>query len=118
MLGKKLDQPKEKPEYKGEWWRLVKYYNNNAFDKKRTKDMVFRVSIGFIVNCEGKAGEFKLLSEHEDKELTLAREILRLTRHLPMDWEPAKKKGKSVDCWYVITFTVHNGDFTTIFGDY
>lgn len=117
-IGEQLKKPRTIPEYLGENWRLKRFFTDNQFDFNRAKDMVFRVSIGFIVNCEGKAGDFFLLTEHEGKELNMAKELLETAKRLDFDWKPATKKKKNVDCYFVISITVFNGEFTTIFWDY
>jgi hypothetical protein len=117
-LDEKLKKAKTNPKYLGESWRLRRWFTDHQFDYNRAKDMVFRVSIAFVVNCEGKAGNFMLLTEHEDKELNMAKELLETAKRLPFDWEPAVKKKQNVDCWFVISITVFNGEFTTIFWDY
>lgn len=117
-VGEKLKKPKTPPEYLGENWRLKRHFIDNQFDFNRAKDMVFRVNIAFIVNCEGKAGNFILLSEHEDKELNMAKELVETAKRLQFDWKPATKKKDNVDCWFVISITVFNGEFTTIFWEY
>jgi len=73
------------------------------------KIIVFRVHIMFVVNCEGKAGNFQLTSKGKGDLESLANQVLEIVNNMPQNWKPAKKNGEAVDCYQVLSFTVIGG---------
>ena len=97
------------PEFEGGIDALKEYFAENPLTDDRAKDIVFRVHIMFVVNCEGKAGNFQLTSKGKGDLETLANQVLEIVNNMPQNWKPAKKNGEAVDCYQVLSFTVIGG---------
>ena len=85
------------------------YFKNNPLNDRRAEEMVFRVAIGFIVNCNGNAGNYTIISNGKGLLETLANQVLEIVNKMPNKWNPAKKDNKDVDCYQVLSFTVLGG---------
>ena len=70
---------------------------------------MFRVYIGFIVTCEGKAGNFQTVGKGRADLETYANEVLAIVNKMTQSWQPAMKDNKAVDCYQVLSFTVAGG---------
>src|SRR5690242_4895307 len=62
-LGQNLTGPGTNPSFDGGPGELKKYFVSHALTNKKAKDIVFRVHIGFLVNCNGQAGNFQIVSK-------------------------------------------------------
>jgi hypothetical protein len=55
-------EPETNPAFIGGIEELKKYFANNPLTDVRVKDAVFRVAIGFVVDCNGKSGNYKIIT--------------------------------------------------------
>ncbi|GHV34748.1 hypothetical protein FACS1894178_2880 [Bacteroidia bacterium] len=104
----------ENPIFEGGIEALKKYFAENPLTDERAKDLMFRVSIGFVVNCGGKAGNFQIITKGKGTLETLANQILEKVNKMPQNWKPAKKNGKAVDCYQVLSFSVLGGELNKV----
>ncbi len=109
----KFKKPKKSPAYIGGKTPLRNYYLNHPLTDERVKDRLFRVRIGFLVNCNGEAGQWRVINKSTGELYEMANVVLQVAKTLPNRWEPAEdKKGNKVDCWQILEFTVSNGVLT------
>jgi len=116
ILTEKHKKPKTAPLFSGGKSKLLKYFSKYKIGDSRSKDLVFRIHIAFMVNCEGRAGDFRLLdNELEGTELKLSRQVFGLMKELPQVWKPAVYKGDKVNCYQVLSLTIMNGKISTAY---
>jgi hypothetical protein len=82
---------------------------SHALTDIRAKDIVFRVHIGFLVNCNGQAGNFQMISKGKDDLQELAQQVLTIVKDMPQNWQPASADNKDVDCFQILSFTIASG---------
>lgn len=105
--------PKKTPEYDGGKTVLRNWFLNQPLTDERAKDRLFRVRIGFMVNCKGEAGRWQVISKGKGELFEFANMVLDIVKTMPQKWSSAQdKKGNKVDCWQVLEFTVSNGRLT------
>lgn len=105
--------PKKTPEYEGGKTALRNWFLNQPLTDERAKDRLFRVRIGFMVNCKGEAGRWQVISKGKGELFEFANMVLDIVKTMPQKWSSAQdKKGNKVDCWQVLEFTVSNGRLT------
>lgn len=105
--------PKKNPAYKGDKTVLRNWFLNQPITDERAKDRLFRVRIGFMVNCDGKAGRWQLISKNKGELFEFANMVLETVKTMPQNWIPATdRKGNAVDCWQILEFTISNGILT------
>ena len=109
-----LPIPKTNPTFIGGIEELQKYFIPNPLTDEKAKSMFFKVHIGFLVNCEGKAGNFVVISRGKGDLETYANQVLSIVSKMPQQWQPATKKQKPVDCYQVISITVKEGKLEKI----
>ncbi|MFV0469832.1 MAG: hypothetical protein ACK5MK_12995 [Dysgonomonas sp.] len=97
------------PTYEGGIDVLKAYFAKQSLTDNKAKNIVFRVTIGFIVNCNGEVGNLQLLTRGKGDLETLANQVLEKVNEIPRGWLPANKDGKAVDCYQVLSFTVIDG---------
>ena len=97
------------PEFEGGIEALKIYFAENPLIDNKAKDLMFRVSIGFVVNCKGETGNFQILTKGKGELETFANQVLERVNNMPQNWKPAKKNGKVVDCYQVLSFTIVGG---------
>lgn len=102
--------PDVKPEYEHGKQALYDYFAEENFDSDKT----FTISIGFLVNSKGQAGNFEVLTKHSPENQQIVEEVLAITKYLPSFWLPAKVNGRYVDCYQVLNIMVHNGDVVKV----
>ncbi len=102
------------PEFEGGIEELKKYFAENPLTDEKAKDMMFRVAIAFVVNCDGKAGNFQIISKGKGTLETLANQVLERVNKMPQNWIAGKKKGKSVDCYQVLSFSIFSGQLDKV----
>ncbi|MDL2231874.1 hypothetical protein LJB85_03970 [Porphyromonadaceae bacterium OttesenSCG-928-L07] len=103
-----------KPVFEGGLVKLREYFAANPLTDERAQEIVFGVSICFLVNCEGKAGRFEIISKGKGELETLANLVLEKVNNMPQTWLPAKKNREPVDCYQVLYFTVEGGDLRNV----
>jgi hypothetical protein len=110
----KMKHPKTTAQYSGGIDELKKYFEANSLTAEIALNKLLRVNISFTVNCEGRTGNFNILSKGKGDLETIARLVLDLTSNMPSRWQPAKSMGKPVDSYQVLWFTLTNGKFTQV----
>ncbi|MDL2309400.1 hypothetical protein LJC68_10335 [Bacteroidales bacterium OttesenSCG-928-B11] len=110
----KLPSPKTNPEFEGGVEALRKYFAINSLTDEKAKDLFFRVTIAFVVNCEGKAGNFQIISRGKGDLETFANQVLEIVNNMPQNWIPAQRKGKAVDCYQVLSFSIKEGKLDNV----
>lgn len=109
----KFKSPKKNPYYTGGKDALRNYLNRYPLTDSRAKERLFRVRIGFMVNCNGEAGQWHIINKTRGELNEFANMVLDVVKNMPQNWKPAvDKKGSNVDCWQVIEITVSNGDLS------
>lgn len=109
-----LSAPKTGPTFTGGIEELKKYFAANPLTDEKVKNMFFRVHIGFLVNCEGKAGNFIVISGGKGELEKYAYQVLEIVNKMPQQWQPAIVKRKPVDCYQVLSFSVKNGQLDAV----
>lgn len=103
-----LSHPAKNPTVK-DAEELKKYFTANSLTDEKAKDLVFRVHIAFLVTCEGKTGNFEIISKGKGDLQTYANQVLAIVNRMPQNWQPAIADDKPVDCYQVVSFTVFDG---------
>lgn len=94
-----LTKPTTGPTFTGGIEELRKYFTANPLIDEKAKQMIFRVSIAFVVTCDGKAGNFVIVTKGKGDLATYANQVLAIVNKMPQNWQPAKVDGKTVDCY-------------------
>lgn len=83
------------------------FFRYHPIKDGRGAGMIFKISIAFQVNCNGEAGNYRIISNYNNKLFPeLAAKALEIVKEAPLHWSPAKDgDGNAVDCWQVIDFT-------------
>lgn len=106
--------PKTNPTFKGGLKELKKFFIANPLTDEKAGQMIFRVSIAFVVTCDGKAGNFELITKGKGDLATFANQVLAIVNKMPQNWQSATVKGKQVDCYQVLSFTVSGGQLDQV----
>ena len=109
-----MPEPETNPSFDGGVDELKKHFADNPLTDVRVKEIVFRVSIAFIVNCNGNAGNFMIITKGKGLAETFANQVLERVNKMPQTWKPAMKNGEKVDCYQVLSFTVTSGQFDKV----
>lgn len=109
QLGAGYKEPDQLPNYPGGLENLKSYFQAHPLSDQRAQGSVFRVAISFRVNCEGKAGDFKIITKGKGDLEELAHQVLAVVNEMPEDWEAAQEDDRAVDCYQVLSFTVFGG---------
>lgn len=109
-----LTKPTTTPAFTGGLDELKKYFSANPLTDERVKESIFRVSIAFMVNCEGKAGNFEIVTNGRGDLATYANQVLAIVNNMPQNWQPATVDGKTVDCYQVLSFSVSGGQLDKV----
>jgi hypothetical protein len=109
-----LPKPDKAPEFIGGIEELKKYFAAHPLTDEKTKQMVFRVSISFLVTCDGHAGNFQIVTKGRGDLETYANQVLAIVNSMPQSWKAALKDGKGVDCYQVLSFSVVNGQLDKV----
>jgi hypothetical protein len=102
-------KPATNPKYSGGIPELRKFFANKKLIDARAAGRVFRVAIGFVVNCKGEAGNFQVISEGKGDLSEMADEVLKMAMSIPGKWEPAMSGSQNVDAYQILSFTIMNG---------
>ncbi|AWI26845.1 hypothetical protein [Flavobacterium pallidum] len=113
-FGQSLLTPNSNPNFGGGITELKKYFSENTLNNSKAKGIVFRVHVGFIVNCSGKAGSFELVNNGKGDLKILADEVLNIVAKMPQKWEAAMVDGKSIDSYQILSFTILDGDLSKV----
>lgn len=114
MIEDRLTEPGQRPAYQGGPKALKSYFSQYPLRDKRAEMTVFRVHIGFMINCNGKAGNFQVISRGKGFLDELADQILDTVKNMPQKWVPGDQNGQSVDCYQVLSFTVSDGNLEQV----
>ncbi|MCF8295901.1 MAG: hypothetical protein K9J13_00025 [Saprospiraceae bacterium] len=104
-----MPKPKTNPNYTGGLDELKKYFVANPLTDEKATQMIFRVAIAFMVTCDGKAGNFVIVTQGKGDLATYANQVLAIVNKMPQNWKPATVNGKLVDCYQVLSFTAMSG---------
>lgn len=107
-------EPDTNPNYTGGLEELKKYFADKPLTDERVKDVIFRVAIAFVVDCNGKAGNFIIITKGKGLAETFANQVLERVNNMPQNWKAATKNGENVDCYQVLSFTVTGGQLDTV----
>lgn len=117
LLREKIgDKPKPtiSPTFGGGLEELKAYFTANPLTDENTKKVVFRSHIAFIVNCEGNAGNFEIVSNGKGELATYANQVLAVVNKMPQRWQPATVDGQPVDSYQVLSFTIVGGQLDKV----
>ncbi|KOY84536.1 hypothetical protein AD998_20295 [bacterium 336/3] len=113
-LGQNLSKVDKNPVFTGGLEELKKYFVENPLTDPKAKDLVFRVHIGFLVNCHGKFCELKIISKGKGELENLAQQVLTIVKNMPQNWQSAFVEKKPVDCYQILSFTVIGGQLDKV----
>ena len=109
-----LAEPTTNPTFTGGLDALKKYFIANPLTDEKATQMIFRVSIAFVVTCDGKAGNFVIVTKGKGDLATYANRVLAIVNKMPQNWQPATVDGKPVDCYQVLSFTAASGQLDKV----
>ena len=109
-----LAKPTANPTFTGGLDELKKYFIANPLTDEKATQTVFRVSIAFVVTCDGKAGNFVIVTKGKGDLSTYANQVLAIVNKMPQNWQPATIDGKPVDCYQVLSFTAARGQLDKV----
>ena len=113
-IGSSFSKPDKNPSFNGGIEKLRQYFAQNSLTDKRAQNNIFRVSIGFIVNCNGQIGNFQIVTKGKGDLKELANQVLEIVNKMPNDWIPAEKNGQKVDCYQILNFSVMQGSLDKV----
>jgi hypothetical protein len=107
----------EGPVYNGEKSKILNTFKSNykpISDKKENG----LIRIRFIINCEGKAGRFRVLQsgyDYQEKKFNqeIVSQLLNITKRIE-NWEVFYNKEVPVDYYMYLIFKIKNGQLTEI----
>ncbi len=108
------EEPDTNPSFEGGIGKLRAYFAENPLKDKRVQNSIFRVAIAFVVDCNGKAGNFMIITKGKGLTETFANQVLERVNKMPQKWIPATKEGNKVDCHQVLSFTVVSGQLDKV----
>ena len=109
-----LTEPTLNPTFTDGHEELKKYFGSHPLTDEKAVQMIFRVKIAFVVNCEGKAGDFEIVSKGKGDLANYAHQVLAIVNSMPKNWKPATLDGKPVDCYQVLSFTAASGNLDSV----
>lgn len=109
-----IAKPTTNPTFMGGLDELKKYFAANPLTDEKAKQMMFRVSIAFVVTCDGKAGNFVIVTKGRGDLATYANQVLAIVNKMPQNWQPATVDGKPVDCYQVLSFSPTSGQIDRV----
>lgn len=108
------EAPSVNPTFDGGLKKLKKYFAENPLTDEKASQMMFRVKIAFTVNCEGKAGNFEIVTKGRGDLATYANQVLAIVNSMPQNWQPATVDGEPVDCYQALSFTAVGGNLDKV----
>lgn len=109
-----IAKPTTNPTFTGGLDELKKYFVANPLTDEKAKQMIFRVSIAFLVTCDGKAGNFVIVTKGKGDLATYANQVLAIVNRMPQKWQPATVDGKAVDSYQVLSFSPTSGQLDKV----
>lgn len=109
-----LTNPTTNPTFTGGIEELKKYFAANPLTDEKVTKMMFRVSIAFVVTCDGKAGNFEIVTKGRGDLETYANQVLAIVNNMPQNWQAATVNGKPVDCYQILMFSVTSGQLDNL----
>lgn len=99
-------------QYKGEKKELVRQFREQ-YQAIKAEDQNGMIRIRFIVNCEGKAGRFRLIeadTNYQAKKFDarIVEQLLTITKKLD-GWVPQRYEGTPIDYYLYLTFIIEEG---------
>ena len=113
-VGSNYGKPDKNPSFDGGIEKLKQFFVQNPLTDKRAQNNIFRVSIGFVVNCNGQIGDFQIVTKGKGDLKELANQVLEIANKMPNDWIPAEKSGQKVDCYQILNFSVLQGSLEKV----
>lgn len=107
-------EPETTPSFDGGIEELKKYFADKPLTDESIKNAIFRVAITFVVDCNGKAGNFMIVTRGKGHAETFANQVLERVNKMPQNWKAATKNGENVDCYQVLSFTVTGGQLDKV----
>lgn len=107
----------EGPVYSGEKSKILNAFKSN-FKPVPNKKESGLIRIRFIVNCQGKAGRFRVLQsgyDYQEKEFDeeTVSQLLNITKGIE-NWQILYRDGTSVDYYMYLIFKMTDGQLTDI----
>lgn len=104
-------------QYRGEKVAINEHFKNELRTKEQKSESGI-LTVRFIVNCNGRAGRFRLQgmdSEYNEKTFSdnLTSQILSLTKTLD-GWMVGEIEGKNYDYYQYLAFKIENGKLIEI----
>ncbi|PKP47026.1 MAG: hypothetical protein CVT94_12790 [Bacteroidetes bacterium HGW-Bacteroidetes-11] len=109
-----INKPAINPTFMGGPDELKKYFVANPLTDEKATQMIFRVSIAFMVTCDGNAGNFVIVTKGKGDMATYANQVLAIVNKMPQKWQPATVDGKAVDCYQVLSFSPTGGQLDNV----
>lgn len=103
-------------DYKGEMITIIeKLKKEKIYSKKKINGYI---TVRFLVNCEGKAGLYRLQSmssdlKGEELDEEFENKLLKFTKSLD-GWMPKEIKGSTVDYYQYLTYKIENGEVSEV----
>lgn len=103
--------------FRGGFGLLQDYFDEHPLKDESLKGLVFRVTIKFLVNCKGEAGNFEIISDVRGEMKSYANQVLAVVNGMPQRWEHTSEWDDSndskfpspVDCICVLQLEVSSG---------
>lgn len=114
-LGDDFKDPRHLPDFNGKHYYLKNHFKGFSLKNTSAEDNIVRLYLAFIVNCEGKAGNFFIIGDRKPEFKDVEERVLNIARTMPQKWLPAEHRRNKVDCYQVIHITIFNGQFTNLF---
>lgn len=108
-VGAETETPDSNPKPLKGMEALKEYFSKNPLRDKRAQNSMFRVAIGFIVNCEGETGNYFIATKGKGDLEELANQVLEIVNNSNIEWLPAEKDGKKVDAYQIYSFSILQG---------
>lgn len=108
-------------QYKGEKYEILKLWRETNNLKKNNSDSQIKdgyITIRFLINCNGKAGLFRIQQMDKDYNetsfnITLVNMLMNFVKNLD-GWMVGEHNGVKVDYYQYLTFKIENGIVTEI----
>ena len=96
----------------------LRLYFETHFENEDYKNQSGYITVRFMINCKGEAGQFQLLqtgTDYRTKEFDahLSDHLFELVRGLE-NWKPLKFNGDGYDSFFHLTFKIDNGEIAEI----